>query len=93
MYRCPDHLSRSIYLKTFGEKCYRYEKGELYWTTARSRCTGEGGDLIQIRNQATQNWVMSTLNELHWNKNGVWIGAHDRGDEMNWRWVTGRFVL
>ncbi|CAC5359567.1 unnamed protein product [Mytilus coruscus] len=89
MYRCPEHLSRTIYLKTFHEKCYRYERSESYWTTAKNLCTGEGGDLIQIRNQATQNWVMSTLHDLHWNTNGVWIGAHDRDNEMDWRWVTG----
>ncbi|VDI53675.1 Hypothetical predicted protein [Mytilus galloprovincialis] len=92
MYRCPDHLLRNIYLKTFGKKCYRYEKSESYWTTAKSMCTGEGGGLIQIRNQATQDWVMTMLNDLHWNTNGVWIGAHDRDTEMDWRWVTGEKI-
>lgn len=90
MYRCPDHLSRTTYLKTFKGKCYRFDKTELYWPTARSRCTGEGGDLIQIRDYETQKWVVNTLNELHWgDQDGVWIGAHDRNNEMDWRWVTG----
>ncbi|CAC5359566.1 unnamed protein product [Mytilus coruscus] len=33
---CPEHLSRTDYLKTFGERCYRYENIELDWPTARS---------------------------------------------------------
>ena len=74
MYRCPNHLSRTIYLKAFKDKCYRFEKSEMYWTSARDRCSGEQGTLIQIRNQETQNWVVNTLNALHWSTNGVWLG-------------------
>ena len=90
-YRCPDHLSRNSFLKTFKEKCYRFEKNKMYWTSARDRCSREQGTLIQIRNQETQNWVVNTLNVLHWSTNGVWIGAHDTDIEMEWRWVTGNY--
>jgi hypothetical protein len=91
MYRCPNHLSRTIYLKAFKDKCYRFEKSEMYWPSAKDRCSGEQGTLIQIRNQETQNWVVNTLNELHWSTNGVWIGAYDRDNKMDWRWVTGNY--
>jgi hypothetical protein len=90
-YRCPDHLPRTIYLKAFKDKCYRFEKSKMYWTSARDICSGEQGTLIQIMNQETQNWVVNTLNTLHWNTNGVWIGAHARNNETNWRWVTGNY--
>jgi hypothetical protein len=90
-YRCPDHLPRTIYLKAFKDKCYRFEKSKMYWTSARDRCSEEQGTLIQIMNQETQNWVVNTLNALHWNTNGVWIGAHARDNEKNWRWATGNY--
>jgi hypothetical protein len=92
MYRCPDHLSRTNYLKTFKEKCYRFDENKMYWTSAKDRCSREQGTLIQIRNQETQNWVVNTLNALLWNPNFVWIGAHDRDIEMDWRWVTGNIT-
>ena len=43
-------------------------------------------------NQETQNWVVNTLNALDWRTNGVWIGAHDRDNEMSWQWVTGKKI-
>ena len=92
MYRCPDHLSRTSYLKAFKDKCYSFEKSKTYWTSARDRCSREQGTLIQIKNQETQNWVVNTLNALDWRTNGVWIGAHDRDNEMGWQWVTGKKI-
>jgi phage terminase small subunit len=67
-YRCPDHLSRT-YLKAFKDKCYRFEKRTMYWTSARFMCSRENGTLIQIMNQETQNWVVNTLNALQWSTN------------------------
>ena len=90
-YRCPDHLSRT-YLKAFKDKCYRFEKRTMYWTSARFMCSRENGTLIQIMNQETQNWVVNTLNALQWSTNGVWIGAHDRDIEGGWIWVTGDLI-
>ena len=64
----------------------------MYWTSARFMCSRENGTLIQIMNQETQNWVVNTLNALQWSTNGVWIGAHDRDIEGEWRWVTGKMI-
>ena len=64
----------------------------MHWTLAKDECSGEQGTLIQIRNQETQNWVVNTLNALQWSTDGVWIGAHDRDIEGEWRWVTGEKI-
>lgn len=61
----------------------------MYWYTARDTCSSRGGMLVQIRTAEIQQFVVNTLSSLHWNRNGVWIGAHDLDDEGHWKWVEG----
>ena len=48
-----------------------------------------GGDLITIHRRDIQAFVERSLHQLGWRKNGIWIGATDKHEEKDWRWVTG----
>lgn len=89
MYRCPSNLARNPYLKTFGEKCYQFNNYETSWYAARDTCSSRGGMLVQIRTAQIQQFLMNSLRSLGWNRNGVWMGAHDLDDEGHWKWVEG----
>lgn len=89
MYRCPPNLARNPYLKTFGEKCYQFNNYEISWYAARDTCSSRGGMLVQIRTAQIQQFLMESLRSLGWNRNGVWMGAHDLDDEGHWKWVEG----
>ncbi|CAI9740951.1 Hypothetical predicted protein [Octopus vulgaris] len=87
--RCPPRIRRDDYLKAFKEKCYTFHYRELYWNDALSWCRGQGGTLVEIRNEQIQNFIMQSLHQLGWRRNGVWIGAHDRIHESYWEWASG----
>lgn len=76
------------YLRSYGNKCYYFERSETTWPNAQARCKRLGGDLITITQREIQVFVEGVLREL-WTNNGMWIGAHDRHDEMDWYWVNG----
>ncbi|KAK3104703.1 hypothetical protein FSP39_008157 [Pinctada imbricata] len=87
--RCPDNLPRTDNLKAFREKCYEFHNVEKSWYSARDFCTSLGGWLVQIRDWPTQSFVHNVLISLNWNRNGVWLGAHDLDYEGQWKWVQG----
>ncbi|KAH3821989.1 hypothetical protein DPMN_123758 [Dreissena polymorpha] len=89
--RCPKDLDRTAYLRSYGNKCYYFERSETTWPNAQARCKRLGGDLITITQREIQVFVEGVLREL-WTNNGMWIGAHDRHDEMDWYWVNGKGV-
>jgi len=49
-----------------------------------------GGELAEINDLETNEFIVSTLNGLWWQNNGVWIGLNDRGGEQQWRWSSGQ---
>jgi len=46
-----------------------------------------GGELVEISDLATNEFVARTLNALWWQNNGVWLGLNDRHSEQQWRWA------
>ena len=47
-----------------------------------------GGRLVTVNDDRTNRFLIDTLNDLPWSNSGVWIGLHDRGRELHWRWST-----
>ena len=49
-----------------------------------------GGELAKILDLDTNEFIVSALNSLWWQNNGVWIGLNDRGREQHWHWSSGQ---
>jgi len=49
-----------------------------------------GGELVEINDVSTHEFIVTTLNGLWWQNNGVWIGLNDRDSEQHWRWSSGQ---
>ena len=87
--QCPVKSRGAGVLKTHAQRCYQFINYEMFWQDARNYCLHRGGDLITIHRPDIQQFVVRSLKELGWRRNGVWIGATDKHDEEDWRWVTG----
>lgn len=85
---CKVGLPYTTVAKVHRSNCYQFVNTEKYWDDARDYCLQNGGKLVTIDNDDTQNFIKSTLNSLSWTNNGVWIGLHDRVAEMSFEWVT-----
>lgn len=78
---------------TFKGKCYRFVPNDKTWNEAQVDCQRRGGNLVHIKDQATQNFIYNTvIRDLGWKVNGMWIGAHDRTKSNNFEWVNGEFM-
>lgn len=78
----------------YREKCYRFVPTEKHWDQAQNDCRVKGGNLVQIHDQATQNFIYTTAKStLGWRVNGMWIGAHDQRVNEKWEWVVGKGIL
>ncbi|XP_052820495.1 macrophage mannose receptor 1-like [Mya arenaria] len=87
---CPGTVEHGKYIFPFRQKCYEfviYQK--KYWADARNDCKHKGGDLVFIRDDSTQNFIMATLGYLGNQENGIWIGLTDHRKELHWEWVDG----
>ncbi|XP_060071333.1 GATA zinc finger domain-containing protein 14-like [Ylistrum balloti] len=87
LYRCPSGLSGTMY--TYNGQCYRYVDSAVTWDTANAVCSSSnGGHLVVILDQATNDFIMSTV-AFSSTTYQVWIGFTDRDAEQVWKWVTG----
>ncbi|XP_076451774.1 uncharacterized protein LOC143287566 [Babylonia areolata] len=91
-YRCPKSVKVTRYVKTFGDYCFEFVPRERSWYGAHDECRSRHGHLVVIRDRNTQNFVVRTLRSFHWPRNGIWLGATDRENEMSWKWVSGHRV-
>ncbi|XP_064617702.1 C-type mannose receptor 2-like isoform X2 [Liolophura sinensis] len=90
---CPPIVHRlNQFVNSHGDYCYVFVNEEKYWTTARDYCWNNGGEMLEVDDKATMQFIRSTLNsrELGWRNNGVWLGAHDRHKEGQWLWSSNR---
>ncbi|KAL8571907.1 hypothetical protein ACOMHN_036710 [Nucella lapillus] len=86
---CPGGLLQNWPVRQRGGLCYQFINHELQWTKARSFCQYREGYLAEVPDNATQNYLVSSLHSLNWNREGVWIGATDSDREGTWVWDTG----
>ncbi|XP_035828515.1 galactose-specific lectin nattectin-like [Aplysia californica] len=69
--------------------CYEFHLEERTWRTALTLCGRRGGTLVTIQEARIQSFLMRSLVSYRWPRNGVWIGATDKDEEMKWKWITG----
>uniref|UniRef100_A0AAQ4RPR5 C-type lectin domain-containing protein n=1 Tax=Gasterosteus aculeatus aculeatus TaxID=481459 RepID=A0AAQ4RPR5_GASAC len=72
--------------RLFENKCYFFSSQTLTWSSSRSWCRTQGGDLLVVDSQPEQ--VEDNLSGRR-----LWIGLSDREEEGEWRWVDGSRVL
>jgi len=90
--RCPSSSKGNGYLYTYGEKCYQFVLVEKTWNEAKAWCYSKGAALMNLENSSKRQWAESILNNRLRNvfdKNGFWIGLHDRITENQWYWDEG----
>lgn len=63
------------------------------WEQAQAEAISVGGQLVTIRSQAENNWLMIYMYQpscdLHSELNGPWIGLHDHRIENSFEWISG----
>ena len=91
-YRCPRMVAVNKYVRTHGNSCYQFITYERSWNSAQNDCRSRRGHLVTIRDRGTQDFIYRTLREFHWPGNGVWLGASDQQNEMDWKWVTSELI-
>lgn len=88
---CPGVAKRSGYhLDVFKNSCYLFVDTERHWDEAQKHCWGMGGELLNIKNMETMDYIKTKLysRDLGWSNNGVWNGASDLR-KRGWEWTTG----
>ena len=75
MYSCP--LNGNLYALT---------PGAMSWSEARAWARSYGGELVQIRNEAENEWVFRTFTGSASEPRNLWIGLSDRHEEGVFRW-------
>ncbi|XP_013416329.1 uncharacterized protein LOC106177921 isoform X2 [Lingula anatina] len=86
-YTCPKNLEPNYQTFTYRDHCYQFVTKEEWRSTARDYCRKYQGQLIEIPDQSTMDFVIDVLNKkLKWGVNGVWNGATDQREEGVWKW-------
>lgn len=58
------------------------------WSQCRDAAIAKGGQLVTIRSQAENDWLMSTFASKVKSAVGFWIGYTDSPNEGVWRWTS-----
>lgn len=62
------------------------------WSTCQAEAVSRGANLVTIRSEAEQAWLINTFAHLRLRNFGFWIGLTDEGSEGRWRWASGEPV-
>jgi hypothetical protein len=62
------------------------------WADCRTAAQARGGQLVTIRSEAENAWLVSTFAESRLRNFGFWIGLTDEVTEGQWKWVSGEPV-
>jgi hypothetical protein len=73
---------------TFNAHDYALCNVNVPWTTARDNCWSIGMELVRVEDAAEDQWIHDNAYDTA-PRQGVWIGANDRGVEGEWRWLDG----
>ncbi|XP_057291161.1 collectin-10-like [Hydractinia symbiolongicarpus] len=82
-YKCPEGWQQRC------EKCYLVVKEEKTWTDARYHCKQRGGDLVTIKDFATNMFLTRYVTSVSDSTRTIWIGLNDRVNEGEFQWADG----
>ncbi|XP_036938240.1 asialoglycoprotein receptor 1-like isoform X2 [Acanthopagrus latus] len=84
--KCPDSW------RLFENKCYYVSSRKLTWSSSRSWCQTQGGDLLVIDSQPEQDFIFESSQASGQSDTRLWIGLTDAEEEGEWFWVDGSSV-
>ena len=87
---CPEaiiKMSTGVDLTQYGNHCYQFDPNEVIWQEAEYTCRTRGGHLVDIENQAVNDFIRTFVNDNSYFP--VWIGFHDRTSEEHFEWISG----
>ncbi len=80
---------------TYDGHHYFFCENERDFDEARQRCQSVGMDLVQIGDQAEDEWILEVMDDLEgwfW-ADHYWIGASDEPQHGIWRWVPSGTIF
>ena len=72
----------------FGEHCYLWSTGHVWWHSAKLTCERVNGSLAAVTSMEIHNFLMTKVDkddEHTW----YWIGGSDKEKEGTWKWEDG----
>eukprot|EP00795_Rhopilema_esculentum_P001778 gene1778-16265_t len=82
-YQCPQGWVQRC------NRCYLYVNQPMQWVDAQYYCRRLGGDLVTIRDWATNYFMFRIVRHFDRRRRTVWIGANDRRTEGTFEWSDG----
>ncbi|XP_007935397.1 C-type lectin domain family 4 member D [Orycteropus afer afer] len=71
--------------RAFQSNCYIFLNDNKTWAESVSNCTGMGANLVTIRTEAEQNFIIKFLDR----QLSYFLGLTDQNTEGQWYWVDG----
>ena len=85
---CTDHggqaISGFIYMGKYGDSHYYCSREAASWTSARSICASNGGQLAKVTSSGENHFLANQLQTQT-----AWIGLTDKDSEGNFVWTDG----
>ncbi|KAA0709976.1 CD209 antigen-like protein C DC-SIGN-related protein 2 [Triplophysa tibetana] len=76
------HLSKDGW--TVCSRMFYFSPDKQNWSKSRDVCISKGADLVTIKSQEEQDFLVSKIKETHW------IGLNDLETEGRWVWVNNQ---
>ncbi|BFZ21799.1 hypothetical protein BsWGS_24838 [Bradybaena similaris] len=70
----------------FQGSCYGFGREPVSWPDAAAICQAFGGYLLEINNQAENDWIVSQVQTRKLGK--IWLGSSDMFSEGVFQWTT-----
>jgi hypothetical protein len=91
VYACPSTLSHTgPDVVRFQHSCYELVSTPTVWNGAKQICSGRHGELVQITDSATQEFLLAAVVTRGWSSQYAWIGAYDILISGLWTWTKGK---
>ncbi len=75
--------------RTRDGRVYLFCEADASWSDAQRVCNAEGMRMTRVDDEAENQWIRETANNVNRNDDDIWIGASDTSAESMWVWEDG----